>query len=118
MPTKERGEWAEQLALEYLQDRGLSLRERNVRSRGGEIDLVMQEGETVVFVEVRYRHDARFGGALPSVDSAKQQRLLRAAAAYLQRHWRSPPPCRIDVLAIEGAPREPAIEWIRNAIGA
>ena len=118
MPAKERGEWAERLALEYLRERGLSLRERNVRSRGGEIDLVMQEGETVVFVEVRYRHHARFGGALPSVDAAKRQRLLRAAAAYLQRHWRSPPPCRIDVLAVEGSPQEPAIDWIRNAIEA
>ncbi len=118
MTTRQRGEWAERLAQEYLQDRGLSLRERNVRSRGGEIDLVMQEGETVVFVEVRYRQGARFGGALPSVDGAKQRRLLRAAAAYLQQHWRTPPPCRIDVLAIEGAPQKPAIEWIRNAIEA
>ncbi|RME34939.1 MAG: YraN family protein [Gammaproteobacteria bacterium] len=104
--------------MEYLTGRGLKPRERNVRGRGGEIDLVMQDGETVVFVEVRYRHSERFGGALRSVDGAKQRRLLRTAEAYLQQHWRSPPPCRIDVLAVGGSPEAPVIEWIRNAIEA
>lgn len=105
------GQAGEDAALAYLQQQGLALVERNFRCRGGEIDLIMTERATLVFVEVRLRADARHGGAAASVTPAKQARLVRAAQLYLQR-YRTPPACRFDVIAIEGA----HIDWIRNAI--
>ena len=87
---------------------------RGPRSRGGEVDLVMREHDgTLVFVEVRARRDARHGGAAASVGAAKQRRVVWAAQHYLMR-WASPPPCRFDVVAIDGA----SIEWLRGAFTA
>jgi putative endonuclease len=105
------GAAAEDAALDYLSRRGLSLVERNFRCRGGEIDLVMREAATLVFVEVRRRASSRFGGAAASVDAGKRARIAIAAQTYLQR-YRMPPACRIDVVAIDGD----AVSWIRNAI--
>lgn len=105
------GAAAEDAALVYLSRQGLALVERNFRCRGGEIDLVMREGETLVFVEVRRRASARFGGAAASIDAGKRARLAIAAQTYLQR-YRMPPACRFDVVAIDGD----AVSWIRNAI--
>ena len=101
----------EQVACQYLQRRGLRLLARNHRCRHGEIDLVMRDADTLVFVEVRYRRSQRFGSAAESVDAHKQRRLAAAAGHYLQSHP-SPLPCRFDVLAI-GA--DDCIDWIRNA---
>ncbi len=106
-----RGEAAEARALEWLRRRGLEPVARNYRCRGGEIDLVMRDGETLVFVEVRYRSHRGFGTAAESVDARKQQRLRRAASHYLQR-LPSPPPCRFDIVGIDADER---IDWIRNA---
>ena len=78
-PRHSAGRWAEQAALEYLADRGLTCLARNHRSRFGEIDLVMGDGEVLVFVEVRFRRDDRFGGGAESVTWAKRRRLLAAA---------------------------------------
>lgn len=111
MPNRrERGQSAEQRACRYLQARGLRLRERNVRSRRGEIDLVMEDGSTLVFVEVRFRGATAHGSPLESVGAVKQRRLIRAAHAYLQRH-RLDRPCRFDVVAITGD----HLEWVVNA---
>lgn len=99
--------------MRYLLARGLRLVERNYRGRGGEIDLIMRERETLVFIEVRYRRSGRYGSAAETVTSGKQQRLLATAARYLQRH-RLDLPCRFDVVGISGAQLE-AIEWIRDA---
>lgn len=113
------GRHAEQLAERYLQSQGLQLQQRNYRCRGGEIDLVMNEGETLVFVEVRYRKHQGFGGAAASVDYRKQQRLLLAAQHYLQKHRAENRPCRFDVVAVTpGNDGQNAIEWITNAIEA
>jgi putative endonuclease len=101
----------EQVACRYLEGRGLRLLARNHRCRHGEIDLVMRDADTLVFVEVRYRRSQRFGTAAESVDAHKQRRLAAAAGHYLQYHP-SPLPCRFDVLAI-GA--DDCIDWIRNA---
>ena len=101
------GTAAEDLALRYLEARGLNLVTRNFRCRTGELDLIMRDGEQLVFVEVRSRRHARYGTPAESVTRTKQQRLLRAAAFYLQRQ-RLDPPCRFDVVAIlqaEGEPR-------------
>jgi putative endonuclease len=107
------GQAGEDSALDYLGRNGLTLVERNFRCRGGEIDLVMQHGDVLVFVEVRKRADNRYGGAAASVTAAKQARLMLAAQIYLQR-YRSPPACRFDVVAIDGS----ALTWLKNAIQA
>lgn len=110
------GREAEQRARRYLEQRGLRHITGNYRCRQGELDLVMEEGETLVFVEVRYRSDARFGTGAESVDGRKQRRLIQAAHHYLQRHPRlSERPCRFDVVSIGPANRTQAVEWIRNA---
>lgn len=112
-----RGQRAEQLALRYLADRGLRLLERNYRCRCGEIDLVMRDGETLVFVEVRFRSRPEFGGAAASVDCRKQRRLINAARHYLQRYRQTESLCRFDVVAM-GAAGDNSIEWLQNAITA
>jgi putative endonuclease len=105
------GQAGEDEALAYLQRSGLRLLERNYRCKGGEIDLVMQERDAVVFVEVRKRAGKTFGGAAASVTPAKQQRLIIAAQHYLQR-YRMPPACRFDVIAVDGT----EMVWLKNAI--
>jgi putative endonuclease len=112
-PKQEQGRKGEESALTYLQRHGLVLIEANFRCKLGEIDLVMREGQTLVFVEVRQRADRSRGGAAASITPAKIRRIVRAAQVYLQR-FRRLPPCRIDVVAIDG----PQLEWLRNAIEA
>ena len=107
------GSEAEQRALQYLQAQGLVLVESNFRRVFGEIDLIMQDHGTLVFVEVRSRAGGRFGGAAASVTPAKQRRLTRAAQAFLQR-YRALPPCRFDLLAIDGG----VISWLKNIMCA
>jgi len=109
------GRDAEQRAEEWLSRSGLQLVKRNYRCRGGEIDLIMRDGEHLVFVEVRYRRNDTFGGALASVDARKRQRLVFAASHYLQRHpWSGP--CRFDVVGFCEQRRAP--DWIRHAFDA
>jgi putative endonuclease len=107
------GQAGEDWALAHLQQHGLTLVSRNFRCKGGEIDLIMQERDTLVFVEVRQRADGRHGGAAASVTGAKQARLIIAAQTFLQR-YRSPPACRLDVVAIESG----NLSWLKNAIQA
>jgi putative endonuclease len=118
--TKALGDEAESLALAWLEQRGLKLVERNYRvargpgARGGEVDLILRAGDgTLVFAEVRSRADARFGGAGASVGAGKRQRIVYAAQHYLLR-FAAPPPCRFDVLAIEGG----RVEWLPAAFDA
>jgi putative endonuclease len=107
------GSSAEDIACGYLEKRGLRLVARNYRCRTGEIDLIMRDGEDLVFVEVRYRKYDAFGSAAETVSSAKRTRIVTTAACYLQRQPVEPP-CRFDVVAIGGeAPHR--IEWIRDA---
>lgn len=105
------GDAGEEQALAYLTKHGFALVERNFHCRGGEIDLIMQKDGMLVFVEVRKRASAQFGGAAASVVFAKQQRLRKAAQFYLQR-YADPPACRFDVIAIDGD----RLNWIVNAI--
>ena len=108
------GQAAELQALAYLTGRGLECVARNFRTRGGEIDLVMLDGAELVFVEVRRRTDARFGGGLESVDATKRRRLTVAAQRYLQIH-EPDRPCRFDVVALGAGD---GVEWVRNAFEA
>ena len=109
------GARAEELCAELLRKAGLRVLARNWRCRHGEIDLVAEEGGTLVFAEVRYRRDERFGGAAESVTSAKQGRLIAAARLYLMR--RPDVNCRFDVLLLDSLEAE-RISWIRNAFTA
>ena len=110
-------EVAEGLALAHLQRAGLRVVERNYRTPGrggGEIDLILRERDgTLVFVEVRTRSDGGHGGAAASVGSVKQRRIVLAARHYLMR-LAAPPPCRFDVVAIDGE----RIDWLRGAFDA
>lgn len=105
------GQSAEARAEAFLVARGLTLVARNWRCRFGEIDLIMQDGATRVFVEVRLRSRSDFGGAAASVTPAKQRKLAAAARQYLST-LKILPPCRFDVVALAS---DAAPEWIRNA---
>jgi len=106
----------ENQARRYLEHAGLVFVAANVACRAGELDLVMRDQQTWVFVEVRYRRNANFGGAAASVTYSKQQRLLRAAAFWLAQHNASfdTSSCRFDVLAITGR----QLEWLPDAFNA
>ena len=95
------GEMGERWAREYLQDQGYRIRETNFRCRKGEVDIVAQEGDCLVFVEVRTRSGPGFGTPEESVTAAKQHRLAAVALSYIQSHRGLPPDWRIDVVAIE-----------------
>ena len=115
--ARDAGARYEALALTHLERAGLVLVARNYRCRYGEIDLVMRDGDVVVFVEVRYRRAAGFGDGIDSVTAAKQAKLVRAARAFLADHPRlAASACRFDVLAIGGNGGEP--DWRRNAFEA
>jgi putative endonuclease len=109
----DRGAQAEQRAAEFLEHHGLLLQQRNYRCRYGEIDLIMRDGPTLVFVEVRLRSHAGFGGPAVSIDSIKQGKLLRTAQHYLAA-LRQVPPCRFDAVLFHGD-EGVAVEWIKNA---
>jgi putative endonuclease len=109
-----KGDDKERLAEDYLVTaNGFSLIERNFLCKSGEIDLIMQDQDYLVFIEVRYRENREFGGALASITASKQKKLRRAAEYYLLQHFgNTPPACRFDVVGIEG---EDEIMWVKNA---
>ena len=98
---KKRGNQAEDNALHYLKQKKYKLLQRNFSTKAGEVDLIMQDGESLVFIEVRYRKNADFGGAAASITHKKQQRIIKAALAYQQR-YAPQSSMRFDVVAIEG----------------
>lgn len=113
------GEVGEQLALEHLERRGLRLLARNVHARGGEIDLVMLDGATLVFVEVRSRSAHGLVGAMESITPAKRRRLLMAAQTFLAQHpQHAARPCRFDVVGITRDGGRTTLEWAANAFEA
>lgn len=116
MATRDTGRTFEAVARARLEQAGLAFIAANVNYRFGELDLVMREKETLVFVEVRYRRQTRFGGAALSVTPTKQRRMALAASAWLAAHPRQTRcACRFDVVAVAGSQEAPAIDWIRNA---
>jgi putative endonuclease len=110
------GALAEQWAAQYLQRQGLQPVAQNYRSRYGEIDLIMRDGATLVFVEVRLRRNADFGGAAASIDARKQQRIVLTAQQYLAGLPHTPP-CRFDALLMDDAQGRNA-QWLKNAFDA
>lgn len=115
-PTQKTGRRSEERASLYLMDRGLTILGQNLSNKTGEIDLVAADNGTLVFVEVRHRHSAQYGGAAASVNRNKQARLIKAAQHFLPTlarrffHGRTPP-CRFDVISVESG----RLIWIKNA---
>ena len=105
-----RGAAAETLAAEFLVRRGVEIIARNYRCRGGEIDLIARDRDMLVFVEVRLRSNAAFGGAAESITAAKRRRLARAAGYYLATLGREPP-CRFDAILLDALDSD-RIEWL------
>lgn len=116
-PQQRSGEQYEELACQYLRKQGLKLLTRNYHCRRGEIDLIMRDKESLVFVEVRYRRHARYGSASESVNWHKQRRLIATAQYYLLHQSKNSPAARFDVIAISGNEGNIELEWIRNAFG-
>ena len=114
MSTAAPGAVAERLASDFLSQRGLTIIARNFRTRRGEIDLIARAGRTLVFVEVRLRTNASYGGAAASITAAKQARLVAAASLYLAR-LPDTPPCRFDAVLLDGLDAS-RIEWLQDVI--
>jgi len=109
------GQNAEKRACDYLKRQGLQLIEQNYRCKQGEIDLVMRQNHTIVFVEVRYRKNALHGSGAETVTFSKQKKLLSSATQYLLERYNSVDlPCRIDVLSLGTNNHD--TQWIQNAI--
>lgn len=113
------GDAFEERACAHLKRAGLRLVERNFHTRYGEIDLIMRDGETLVFVEVRFRRSSGFGDARASVSASKRQRLIHAAEGYLAAHPRlATLPCRFDIVAFDGGGAAATAHWHRHAFEA
>jgi len=115
--TKSVGAEAERIALDYLLTQKLRLITRNFNCRVGEIDLVMQDGNCLVFVEVRYRKPNRFSSAATSVDRHKQRKLIKAAAFFLCRNTSlAESVVRFDVVALDGpSESNSTLQWLKDA---
>ena len=113
--NSQNGAQAEEIALKYLQNQGMVFVAQNFHSRFGEIDLIMQHEQHLVFVEVRYRKGQNFGGALESITRHKQHKLRRTAELYLIKNHPQIPPCRFDVVCLQGSLTKPSILWLDNA---
>lgn len=108
------GQRAEDSAARYLEQHGLTVLARNYHCRGGEIDLVCRDGKTLVFIEVRLRRNADFGGAGASITPAKQGRIILAARHYLATQVKGEPDCRFDCVLIDAK----NLEWVKDAFSA
>lgn len=114
MKTSQQGQIAEDEACKFLQQHGLKLVEKNYRCRTGEIDLIMQDKEELVFVEVRYRTKSDYGSALDSVDQNKIQKVISAASHYVSKH-QPDLPMRFDVIGFDASYKP---KWVTNAFSA
>lgn len=113
------GDQAEDQACKFLQKHGMHLLERNYQCTCGEIDLIMQDNEQIVFVEVRCRTKSPYASALESVTPSKMKKLIRTATIFLQRkNWLHKRHSRFDVVAIDHDADETQINWIKNAFQA
>lgn len=108
------GRRSETLAAEHLIANGLTIIDRNFRTRFGEIDLIARDGVTLVFVEVRMRSSQAYGGGIESISSAKRARLIAAAKGYLATQKREPP-CRFDAVVMQRLAAD-SVEWRRGVL--
>ena len=121
--TQAKGNSAEHFAKQFLERQGLTLVSQNYRCKHGEIDLIMRDKKTTVFVEVRYRKSQYFGSGAETVDYRKQRKLLATASHYLQNNLKAAKqPCRFDVISLTATPspnaEDYAVDWIADAIQA
>lgn len=114
--TKNRGDYGETVVLGYLKSKGYDILKQNFKAKGGEIDIIAQDGDSgyIVFVEVKYRRGTGFGDGLEAVNFAKQRRLIAAAKAYLYAENKWDVDCRFDVISLFGR-EEFEVEHIENA---
>ena len=122
--TREQGEYTENLACQFLKNKGFKLIEKNFNCRVGEIDLIMKDADNIVFVEVRYRRNNNFGSGAESITASKQLKLVKTAELYLQQNTKlNKYPSRFDVVSITGFIETDNInkinfDWIENAFDA
>ncbi len=112
------GQAAEQYAVDYLLARGLKLVERNYRCKAGEVDLIMREQDTLVFVEVRFRKSNQYGSPLATITAAKQNRIRRTAQLYIKSRALGSPAMRFDAIGLSPSARaasDYAVNWCKNA---
>ena len=112
-----KGKATEAFAQQYLTQQGLLFIDKNVHCRKGEIDLIMKDGDTLVFVEVKYRKNNDYGGAIPAISQSKQQKIKHCVAFFLHKANLNEynTPCRFDVIALEGDINQPQVTWLKNA---
>jgi len=110
------GRIAEELALRFLINRGLTTVTTNYRCRYGELDLVMRDAQLLIVVEIRYRHRSEFGGPIASISPAKQRKIAIATQHFIRRYpaYRNAP-VRFDVVGLTGTLHAPDIRWIAGA---
>lgn len=115
--SSSKGQLTESYAQQYLSKQGLTFIERNFHSRQGEIDLIMLDGDTYVFIEVKYRKSKEFGGAIAAVSASKQKKIKQCITFYLHQSSLNEynTPCRVDVVALEGDITQPDVTWLKNA---
>jgi putative endonuclease len=114
-----KGLYYEKLALKYLKKQGLKFLENNFHSRLGEIDLVMRDKDSIVFIEVRFRENTAFGDGLDTVNKRKQHKLIKTAQLYLiHKGLYEKVPARFDVISISGGKLKPELSWVKNAFQA
>lgn len=113
----DKGKVTEQFAERFLIKQGLSLIEKNYHCRQGEIDLIMLDGDTYVFIEVKYRKNKAFGGAIAAIPASKQKKIKHCVTFYLHQVGLNEynTPCRVDVVALEGDISHPQVTWLKNA---
>jgi len=117
-PTSQsKGKASEGFAQQYLTQQGLLFIDKNFHCRKGEIDLIMKDGDTLVFIEVKYRKNNNFGGAISAVSQSKQQKIKHCVAFFLHKANLNEynTPCRFDVIALEGDINQPQVTWLKNA---
>lgn len=115
-PTQAQGRLAEDCAADFLRQKGLSLLQRNARYTVGELDLVLRDGDTLVFAEVRQRKSNLFGGAAQSIDRRKMRKCALAAQCWLKQHPQlAHLPCRFDAVLLTGTENNWKIDWLRDA---
>jgi len=114
--SKSSGEHWEKVAESFLYSHGLTLVQRNFSSRFGEIDLIMEDEKTLVFIEVKYRASSQHGSGLEAVTFHKQSRISRTAGWFLAKHpHKAEQNCRFDVISIDPLKKDQGINWIKGA---
>lgn len=115
--STDKGHITERYAQQYLLQQGLTFIDKNFHSRQGEIDLIMRDGDTYVFIEVKYRKNMLFGGAIAAISSSKQKKIKHCVTFYLHQLGLNEynTPCRIDVVALVGDINQPQVTWLKNA---